>query len=82
MEMPVTKDRQPPDNNLPPELRRLVAKILASGTSQLSDEEQLMIAQVFRTAAMTQEKRLIDVRDAISQAHLEYCFRLPAGRRR
>jgi hypothetical protein len=82
MEMPALKDRQPPDNNLPPELRRLVNKIKASGSNQLTEEEKLMIVQVFRTTTMTQDKRLIGVRDAISQAHLEYCFRLPAGRRR
>jgi hypothetical protein len=78
-DMPVTKDRNP-NGNFPPEIGRIIEKIKRRGCDSLSDGERVMVAQIFRTAAMTVDKRVIEIRDAIQKAHLEFCFRLEGMR--
>lgn len=69
------KDREP---ELPPELRRIINQIRKYGSDSLDDFQRMMVVQIFKAAAMTQEQRVVFVRDKIQEAHLEYCFNLPA----
>lgn len=78
-DMPATKDRNP-NGNFSPEIGRIIEKIKRRGCDSLSDGERVMVAQIFRTAAMTADKRVVEVRDAIQKAHLEFCFRLEGMR--
>ena len=78
-DMPATKDRNP-NGNFSPEIGRIIEKIKRRGCDSLSDGERVMVAQIFRTAAMTVDKRVIEVKDAIQKAHLEFCFRLEGMR--
>lgn len=71
------KDREP---ELPPELRRIINQIKKYGSDSLDDFQKMMVVQIFEAAAMTQEQRVVFVRDKIQEAHLEYCFNLPARR--
>lgn len=71
------KDREP---ELPPELKRIIYQIQRFGSDSLDDLQRMMVVQIFRAAAMTQEQRVVFVRDKIQEAHLEYCFKLPARR--
>jgi len=71
------KDREP---DLPPELRRIINQIKKYGSDSLDDFQKMMVVQIFKAAAMTQEQRVVFVRDKIQEAHLEYCFNLPARR--
>lgn len=71
------KDREP---ELPPELRRIINQIRKYGSDSLDDFQKMMVVQIFKAAAMTQEQRVVFVRDKIQEAHLEYCFNLPARR--
>jgi hypothetical protein len=73
--MPATKERDP-SGNLPPELGRIIEKIKRRGSMSLSEGERIMIVQIFRVAALTSEKRVVDARDAIQKAHLEFCFKM------
>jgi hypothetical protein len=74
----LTKDREPEWGSFPPELRRLIEQIRQHGSDSLTEIQQLTVVQIFKTAAMTTEPRVIWVRNKIQEAHLEYCFRLPA----
>ena len=69
-------------DSYPPELRRIIDIIRQHGSDGLSDMQRMLVVQVFRTAAMTTEPRVIQVYNKMTEAHLEYCFRLPAQRRR
>lgn len=71
------RDREP---ELPPELKRIIYQIKRFGSDSLDDLQRMMVVQIFRAAAMTQEERVTFVRDKIQEAHLEYCFKLPARR--
>ena len=74
----LTRDREPEWGSFPPELRRLIEQIRQHGSDSLTEIQQLTVVQIFKTAAMTTEPRVIWVRNKIQEAHLEYCFRLPA----
>ena len=74
----VTKDREPNWDSFPPEIRRMIDKIRQHGSDALTDMERMLIAEIFRAATMTTEPRVMWVRKKIQEAHLEYCFRLPA----
>jgi hypothetical protein len=65
-----------PSGNFPPEIGRIIEKIKRRGSQSLTDGERIMVVQIFRTATMTGDKRLVEVRDAIQKAHLEFCFRM------
>jgi hypothetical protein len=43
---------------------------------------RILVSQVFRTAAVSTDKRVLFVRNKIQEAHLDYCFRLPATYRK
>jgi hypothetical protein len=75
------KDR-PDDFNIPPELRRLIEQIRQHGSDSMDEIQRGLVVQIFRTAAMTGDKRISVIRNKIQEAHLEYCFRLPAIRRK
>ena len=76
-----TKDREPDYwDSFPPEMRKLVETIRQKGSDALDDMQRMLVVQIFRTAAMTREPRVIFIRNKIQEAHLEYCFRLQIGR--
>lgn len=70
----------PDPSRFPPLIGRIIEKIKRRGSDSLTDDERIMIVQIFRSAAMTNDKKLSEVRNAIQQAHLEYCFKLEGFR--
>jgi hypothetical protein len=80
--MPKLKEREPDWDSFPPEMRRLVETIRQKGSDALDEMQRLLVVQIFRTAAMTAEPRVNFVRQKIQEAHLDYCFRLPAHSKR
>jgi hypothetical protein len=74
--------REPDWGSYPPELKRLIQQIKQYGSDSLDEMQRMLVVQIFRTAAMTTEPRVIHIRNKIQEAHLEYCFRLPMQRRR
>jgi hypothetical protein len=79
LNVPAVKEGPDP-SRFPPLIGKIIEKIKRRGSESLTDEERIMVVQIFRGAAMTSEKRLTDVKNAIQQAHLEYCFRLEGMR--
>jgi hypothetical protein len=77
-----TKDREPDWGSYPPELKRLIEQIKQRGSDSLDEMQRMLVVQIFRTAAMTTEPRVVHIRNKIQEAHLEYCFKLPALRRK
>jgi len=77
-----TKEREPNWDSFPPEMRRLVETIRQKGGDALDEMQRLLVVQIFRTAAMTAEPRVNFVKQKIQEAHLDYCFRLPAHSKR
>ena len=77
-----TKDREPDWGSYPPELKRLIEQIKQRGSDSLDEMQRMLVVQIFRTAAMTTEPRVVHIRNKIQEAHLEYCFRLPALKRK
>lgn len=75
--MAKVKDKEPSWDSFPPEMRKLVEKIRRYGSDSLDEMQRMLIVQIFRTAAMTNEPRVIFIRQKIQEAHLDYCFRLP-----
>ena len=73
-----TKDRDPDWDSYPPELRRLIEQIRQYGSDSLNEMQRMLVVQIFKTAAMTTEPRVVHIRNKIQEAHLEYCFKLPA----
>jgi hypothetical protein len=73
--------RDPDWDSYPPELKRVIDTIKNYGSDALDEMQRMLVVQIFRVAAMTDEKRIIHIRNKIQEAHLEYCFRLPALRR-
>jgi hypothetical protein len=80
--MTKTKEREPDWGSFPPEMRRLVETIRQKGSDALDEMQRLLVVQIFRTAAMTAEPRVNFVRQKIQEAHLDYCFRMPAYSRK
>ena len=56
---------------------RILAKIKYGGSDALSTAERMTVVEIFRMAAITADKRIIKLKDEITCAHLEYCYRLP-----
>ena len=73
-----TKEREPNWDSFPPEMRRMIDKIRQHGSDALTDMERMLVVEVFRAATMTTDPRVMWVRKKIQEAHLDYCFRLPA----
>ena len=73
-----TKDREPNWDSFQPEMRRMVEQIRQHGSDSLTEMQRMLIVEIFRTATMTTEPRVVWVRKKIQEAHLDYCFRLPA----
>jgi hypothetical protein len=76
--MTKTKNREPDWGSFPPELRRLVETIRQKGSDELDEMQRILVVQIFRAAAMTAEPRVNFIRQKIQEAHLDYCFRMPA----
>ena len=55
----------------------ILEKIRRGGSPAISPQERIFVVELFRAAAMTQDSRVLKMRDEISAAHLEFCFRLP-----
>ena len=77
-----TKDREPEWGSFPPEMRKLIEQIRSAGSNSLDEMQRILVTQIFRTAALTTDKRVLFVRNKIQEAHLDYCFRLPSIRRK
>jgi hypothetical protein len=77
-----TKEREPNWDSFPPEMRKLVETIRQHGSDALDEMQRLLVVQIFRAAAMTNDPRVFFVRQKIQEAHLDYCFRLPAHSKR
>lgn len=62
----------------------IVRKIERLGSESLNHSERVFVVEVFRAAALTQRKEVMEVKDLIQKAHLEYCLKLSnkKGRRR
>ena len=80
--MPTLKEREPEWDSFPPEMRKLIEQIRQHGSNSLDEMQRILISQIFRTAAISTDKRVLFVRNKIQEAHLDYCFRLPAMRRK
>jgi hypothetical protein len=78
----LTRDKEPDWGSYPPELKRLIEQIRQHGSDSLNEMQRMLVVQIFRTAAMTTEPRVVHIRNKIQEAHLEYCFKLPALRRK
>jgi hypothetical protein len=78
--MPALMDREPNWDSFQPEMRRLVEQIRQHGSDSLTEMQRMLVVEIFRAAAMTTEPRVMWVRKKIQEAHLDYCFRLPALR--
>lgn len=74
--------REPDWGSYPPELKRVIDTIKNYGSDSLDEMQRMLVVQIFRVAAMTTEPRVIQIRNKIQEAHLEYCFRLPALKRK
>ena len=80
--MAQVKDREPNWDSFPPEMRRLVETIRQNGSDRLDEMQRLLVVQIFRTSAMTHDPRVEFVKKRIQEAHLDYCFRMPAYSRK
>lgn len=81
--MPSTLERRPnPGDNDPRRIQfgAILEKIRRGGSPALSPQERVIVVELFRAAAMTNDPRALKLRDEISAAHLEFCFRLPTAR--
>jgi hypothetical protein len=82
--MPATISRRPPDDGdsfkRPIQFGAILEKIRRGGSNALNNNERVIVVEIFRACAMTNDKRVTKLRDEISQAHLEFCFRLPPKR--
>ena len=80
--MPALQEREPEWDSFHPELRMLIEQIRNHGSNSLDEMQRILVSQVFRTAAVSTDKRVLFVRNKIQEAHLDYCFRLPATYRK
>jgi hypothetical protein len=80
--MAKVKDREPDWGSFPPEMRKLVETIRQHGSDALDEMQRILVVQIFRAAAMTNDPRVFFIRQKIQEAHLDYCFRLPAHSKR
>ena len=80
--MTKTKDREPNWDSFPPEMKELIDTIREHGSDELDEMQRILIVQIFRTAAMSNEPRINFVKNKIQEAHLDYCFRLPTYSKR
>lgn len=75
-----TLTKEPPDNDSNDPRRimfgAILAKIKYGGSDALSTTERMAVVEIFRAAAITADKRIIKLKDEITCAHLEYCYRL------
>jgi hypothetical protein len=80
--MAKTKEREPDWDSFPPEMRRLVETIRQKGSDALDEMQRILVVQIFRHAAMTAEPKVNFIKNKIQEAHLDYCFRMPAYSRK
>jgi hypothetical protein len=81
--MPATLKRPNGDDFDPKRIQfgAILEKIKRGGSPALSQSERIAIAEIFRCATLTQDPRVLKLRDEISAAHLEFCFRMPSKQR-
>jgi hypothetical protein len=60
----------------------VVRKIERFGSESLTHSERVFVVEVFRAAAFTQRKEVMEVKDLIQKAHLEYCLSLASKKRK
>jgi len=54
----------------------VIRKIERLGSDSLNYQERVFVVEVFRAAAITQRPEIMEVKDLIQKAHLEYCLKL------
>lgn len=54
----------------------VIRKIERQGSESLTYAERVFVVEVFRAAAITQRPEVLEVKDLIQKAHLEYCLKL------
>ena len=54
----------------------VIRKIERQGSDSLNYSERVFVVEVFRAAALTQRPEVMEVKDLIQKAHLEYCLKL------
>lgn len=54
----------------------VIRKIERMGSDSLNYAERVFVVEVFRAAALTQRPEVMEVKDLIQKAHLEYCLKL------
>ena len=82
--MPATLDRRPSEDESDPrriQFGAILEKLRRGGSQALNNNERVLVVELFRAASITSDKRVTKLRDEISAAHLEYCFRLPCKRK-
>jgi len=72
--MPATLPRPDDGERRQLEIGVILEKIRRGGNEALTPSERVLVVEIFRRAHT--DKRLRKVREEISIAHLEYCFRL------
>lgn len=79
--MPTATAPRPNDGQDPRNIQfgAILAKIRYGGSPSLTPQERVIVVELFRAAAMTQDPRILKLRDELSAAHLEFCFRLPCS---
>lgn len=75
----LTKEPPDSDSNDPRRIMfgAILAKIKYGGSDALNSAERTAVVEIFRAAAITADKRVMKLKDEITCAHLEYCYRLP-----
>jgi hypothetical protein len=68
---------EPEDDPRKIQFGAILEKLRRGGSDSLLKEERIAVVEIFRCAAITQDRRVLRLRDELSAAHLEYCFRLP-----
>lgn len=72
--MPATLPRPDDGDRRRLEIGAILEKIRRGGNEALTPSERVLVVEIFRRAHT--DERLRKVREEISIAHLEYCFRL------
>lgn len=62
------------DRNHPPLIGVIIEKIKRTGHVNLTSDEKALVVSIFRACAMTNERKVREIRDDIQRAHLYFCY--------
>ena len=60
----------------------IIRKIERYGSESLTHVERVFVVEVFRAAAFTNRPEVVEVKDLIQKAHLEYCLKISNKKQR